>query len=126
MAAEPERRAAVAWLLEHLIDAFDLRDEPALAPALAAFRAGRHLDPAGWRPLFAVRDRLWLHWERHPQGGDMAADPGWRRAQAGWALAESLGALPMEDPLKALQHARLALGERWPAVSKDLKARLRS
>ncbi|GAA3220865.1 DUF6461 domain-containing protein [Dactylosporangium siamense] len=126
LATDADRRAALAWLLDQTVDAFDLRAEPALPAAFAAFRAGRQLDEPGQAAVYAVRDRLWLHWERHPSGDDMERDPGWRRAQAGWALGAALCADSWQDPLESLQHLRLAFGDRWPGLAKDLKAYLRS
>lgn len=126
LAPAPARRAALTWLLEHVVATFDLAAEPALRTGLAAFRAGHHLDDLACAAVFAVRDRLWLDWERHPTGADMEHDPGWRRAQAGWALGAALCARPWQDPLEAIQHVRLAYGEQWPRLTKDLKSRLRA
>lgn len=52
----------------------------------------------------------------------MAADPDWRRSQVGWALAKALCPPPWDDAaaVEALEHARGALGDAWPAVAAHL------
>ncbi|HWH01067.1 MAG TPA: DUF6461 domain-containing protein [Pilimelia sp.] len=125
LAPEPARRAARGWLLERLARTYGLTGEPAVVRGIAALAAGHGVDEDARRAGHALRDRLAAHTQSVAVGQEAEDDPRWRRAQAGWALAAALDPPPGEEHFEELRHARLALGESWPVVRAELRARLR-
>lgn len=113
-------------LMDLLVPAAQLADEPEILAARAALRAGVPLGDERYASLEQLVGRLTEQVRSTPVSGTVLDGMAWHRMHAAWALR--LAFRPPEHtprPLHSLQHARLALGDDWLRARRRLRARLR-
>jgi hypothetical protein len=119
-------RELASDLADLLVPAVQLAGEPEILAARAALRDGAPLGDERYAPLEQLARRLSEQVDSTPKSATVLDGMAWHRMQAAWAL--QLAFRPPDHtprPLHSLQHARLALGDDWPAGRRRLRARLR-
>jgi hypothetical protein len=119
------QRAALVRTVRVLAERLDLAGEPAVSHAIAAL--AQEAEGEYPRSVLELRSRLGDDFRAVEDRESFQQSPIWWRMQAGMAISTALTpASGYSDPLDALNHARSALQDGWPALRDELRGLARA